>query len=51
MIYMNVMMIQNRFFLVLFDYSKVFDYANHHLIHAKLMAAGFCDDSLAWIPL
>lgn len=32
-------------FLVLLDYSKTFDCTNHQLILAKLMAAGFCDDS------
>jgi len=36
-------------FLVLLDYSKAFDCANHRLILAKLKAAGFRDDSLAWI--
>lgn len=36
-------------FLVLLDYSKAFDCANHRLILAKLKAAGFRDDSLDWI--
>ena len=36
-------------FLVLLDYSKAFDCANHHLILAKLRAAGFCDSALAWM--
>ena len=36
-------------FLVLLDYSKAFDCANHRLILAKLKAAGFRDDSLQWI--
>ena len=36
-------------FLVLLDYSKAFDCANHRLINAKLKAAGFRDDSLEWI--
>ena len=36
-------------FLVLLDYSKAFDCANHRLILAKLKAAGFRDDSLKWI--
>ena len=36
-------------FLVLLDYSKAFDCANHRLILAKLKAAGFRDDSLSWI--
>ena len=36
-------------FLILLDYSKAFDCANHRLILAKLRAAGFCDDSLSWI--
>ena len=36
-------------FLVLLDYSKAFDCANHRLILAKLKAAGFGDDSLSWI--
>ena len=36
-------------FLVLLDYSKAFDCANHRLILAKLKAAGFRDDSLEWI--
>ena len=33
-------------FLVLLDYSKAFDCANHRLIIAKLKAAGFRDDAL-----
>ena len=36
-------------FLVLLDYSKAFDCANHRLILAKLKAAGFRDDALTWI--
>ena len=36
-------------FLVLLDYSKAFDMANHRLIHAKLKAAGLCNDALSWI--
>ena len=36
-------------FLVLLDYSKAFDCANHKLILAKLKAAGFRDDSLEWM--
>ena len=36
-------------FLVLLDYSKAFDCANHRLILAKLKAAGFCNDAIAWI--
>ena len=36
-------------FLVLLDYSKAFDCANHRLIITKLKAAGFRDDSLEWI--
>ena len=36
-------------FLVLLDYSKAFDCANHRLILAKLKAAGFRDDALDWI--
>ena len=36
-------------FLVLLDYSKAFDCANHRLILAKLRAAGFRNDSLDWI--
>ena len=36
-------------FLVLLDYSKAFDCANHRLIIAKLKAAGFQDSSLSWI--
>ena len=36
-------------FLVLLDYSKAFDCANHRLILAKLKAAGFRSDSLDWI--
>ena len=35
--------------LVLLDYSKAFDCANHRLILAKLKAAGLCDDALSWI--
>ena len=36
-------------FLVLLDYSKAFDCANHRLILAKLKSAGFKNDSLSWI--
>ena len=36
-------------FLVLLDYSKAFDCANHRLILAKLQAAGLCPDALAWV--
>ena len=36
-------------FLVLLDYSKAFDCANHRLILAKLKAAGFGADALSWI--
>ena len=36
-------------FLILLDYSKAFDCANHRLILAKLKALGFKDDALAWI--
>ena len=36
-------------FLVLLDYSKAFDCANHRLILAKLKAAGLCDEPLSWI--
>ena len=36
-------------FLVLLDYSKAFDCANHRLILAKLKAAGFCNEALSWI--
>lgn len=36
-------------FLVLLDYSKAFDCANHRLISAKLKAAGLCDDALSWV--
>ena len=36
-------------FLVLLDYSKAFDCANHRLILAKLKAAGFRNDALDWI--
>ena len=36
-------------FLVLLDYSKAFDCANHRLILAKLKSAGLCDDALSWI--
>ena len=35
--------------LILLDYSKAFDCANHRLILAKLKAAGFQDDALSWI--
>ena len=36
-------------FLVLLDYSKAFDCANHRLILAKLKAAGLCEDALLWV--
>ena len=36
-------------FLILLDYSKAFDVANHRLILAKLKALGFHDDSLSWV--
>ena len=36
-------------FLILLDYSKAFDCANHRLILAKLKAAGFHDEACAWI--
>ena len=36
-------------FLVLLDYSKAFDCANHRLILAKLKAAGFRSDALDWV--
>ena len=35
--------------LVLLDYSKAFDCANHKLILAKLKALGFKNSSLKWI--
>lgn len=35
--------------LILLDYSKAFDCANHRLILAKLKALGFHSDALAWI--
>ena len=35
--------------LILLDYSKAFDCANHRLILAKLKAAGFHDEALSWI--
>ena len=35
--------------LILLDYSKAFDCANHRLIFAKLKAAGFQDEALSWI--
>ena len=35
--------------LVLLDYSKAFDCANHKLIIAKLKALGFKNSSLKWI--
>ena len=35
--------------LVLLDYSKAFDCANHKLILAKLKAIGFMESSLLWI--
>ena len=35
--------------LVLLDYSKAFDCANHRLVLAKLKALGFHNNSLAWI--
>ena len=36
-------------FLILLDYSKAFDCANHRLILAKLKSAGFKDDALSWV--
>ena len=36
-------------FLVLLDYSKAFDCANHRLIIAKLKAAGFKNEALSWV--
>ena len=36
-------------FLVLLDYSKAFDCANHKLILAKLKAAGLCCGALSWV--
>ena len=36
-------------FLILLDYSKAFDCANHKLILAKLQSAGFQDDALSFI--
>ena len=36
-------------FLVLLDYSKAFDCANHKLILAKLKSAGFKEDALSWV--
>lgn len=35
--------------LILLDYSKAFDCANHRLILAKLKALGFHQDALAWV--
>ena len=35
--------------LILLDYSKAFDCANHRLILSKLKAAGFHDDALTWV--
>lgn len=35
--------------LILLDYSKAFDCANHKLILAKLQASGFRNDALDWI--
>lgn len=35
--------------LILLDYSKAFDCANHRLILAKLKAAGFHDEALSWV--
>jgi len=35
--------------LVLLDYSKAFDCANHKLILAKLKSRGFHGESLEWI--
>ena len=35
--------------LILLDYSKAFDCANHRLILAKLKAAGFQDEALSWV--
>ena len=36
-------------FLVLLDYSKAFDLANHNLIIAKLRALGFDESALDWL--
>ena len=36
-------------FLILLDYSKAFDIANHKLILAKLAALGFDDSALTWL--
>ena len=36
-------------FLILLDYSKAFDCANHRLILMKLKAAGFHEDAISWI--
>ena len=36
-------------FLILLDYSKAFDVANHRLILAKLKALGFHNDALFWL--
>ena len=35
--------------LILLDYSKAFDCANHRLILAKLKNAGFDNEALAWV--
>ena len=35
--------------MVLLDYSKAFDCANHRLIIAKLKAAGFKNEALEWV--
>ena len=36
-------------FLVLLDYSKAFDCANHRLMLAKLKATGLTDVALSWV--
>lgn len=48
-IYMNILMVRNLFFLFCLIILKDFDCANHQLILAKLMTAGFCVDSLECI--
>ena len=39
----------NCFFLILLDYRKAFDIANHKLILPKLAALGFDDSALTWL--